>query len=62
MDLTAVIAHCEQLKRDITEAGQGIMKDLDKYGNSPSGVAPVSYTHLDVYKRQGCGCSTVLRT
>ena len=34
----------DRLKRDITEAGQGIMKDLDKYGNSPSGV--------DVYKRQ----------
>lgn len=38
-DLTAIVAHCEQLKRDIIESGQGVLKDLDKFGNSPSGVA-----------------------
>lgn len=55
MDLTAVIAHCEQLKRDITEAGQGIMKDLDKYGNSPSGVAlSFMYSLLDLKASAMC--------
>lgn len=55
MDLTAVIAHCEQLKRDITEAGQGVMKDLDKYGNSPSGVAlSFMYSLLDLKANAMC--------
>ena len=55
MDLTAVIAHCEQLKRDIIEAGQGVMKDLDKYGNSPSGVAlSFMYSLLDLKASAMC--------
>lgn len=48
-DLTAIISHCEQLKRDIIESGQGVLKDLDKFGNSPSGVAlSFMYSGLDL--------------
>lgn len=54
-DLTAVIAHCEQLKRDIIESGQGVLKDLDKYGNSPSGVAlSFMYSLLDLKASAMC--------
>ena len=30
-------------------------------GNHAQGVAPVSYTHLDVYKRQAWTCATAIR-
>lgn len=49
MDITAVREHYEQLKRDIAEDGQSINKDMDKYGNSPSGVAlKFMYAGLDL--------------
>ena len=38
-DITALREHYEQLKRDIVESGQGVIKDLDKFGSAPSGVA-----------------------
>ena len=48
-DITAAKEHCEQLKRDIVEAGQGVLKDLDKFGNSPSGVAlSFMYSFMDL--------------
>ncbi len=39
MDVEAIKIHYEQLKRDINECGQGVNKDLDKFGSSPSGIA-----------------------
>lgn len=39
MDVEAMKVHFEQLKRDINECGQGVNKDLDKFGSSPSGIA-----------------------
>lgn len=39
MDVEAIKVHYEQLKRDINECGQGVNKDLDKFGSSPSGIA-----------------------
>lgn len=49
IDITATKEHYEQLKRDIIEDGQGVPKDLDKYGNSPSGIAlKFMYSGLDL--------------
>lgn len=49
MDITALREHYEQLKRDITEDGQSINKDLDKFGSSPSGIAlKFMYAGLDL--------------
>lgn len=49
MDITALREHYEQLKRDINEDGQSVDRDLDKYGNSPSGVAlKFMYAGLDL--------------
>lgn len=49
MDITALREHYEQLKRDITEDGQSINKDLDKFGSAPSGVAlKFMYAALDL--------------
>lgn len=49
MDITALREHYEQLKRDITEDGQSINKDLDKFGSAPSGVAlKFMYAGLDL--------------
>lgn len=39
IDITAVREHYEQLARDIVESGQGVHRDIDKFGNAPSGVA-----------------------
>lgn len=39
MDVEAIKIHYEQLKRDISECGQGVNKDLDKFGSAPSGIA-----------------------
>lgn len=39
MDVEAIKIHYEQLKRDINECGQGVNKDLDKFGSSPSGIS-----------------------
>lgn len=39
MDVEAIKVHYEQLKRDINECGQGVNKDLDKFGSAPSGIA-----------------------
>ena len=48
-DITALKEHYEQLKRDITEDGQSINKDLDKFGSAPSGVAlKFMYAGLDL--------------
>ena len=49
MDITALREHYEQLKRDIIEDGQSIIKDLDKFGSAPSGVAlKFMYAGLDL--------------
>lgn len=49
MDITALREHYEQLKRDITEDGQSVNKDLDKFGSAPSGVAlKFMYAALDL--------------
>lgn len=49
MDITALREHYEQLKRDITEDGQSVNKDLDKFGAAPSGVAlKFMYSGLDL--------------
>lgn len=49
MDITALREHYEQLKRDIMEDGQSINKDLDTFGNNPSGVAlKFMYAGLDL--------------
>lgn len=49
MDITALAEHYKQLKTDITEDGQGINRDLDKFGNAPSGVAlKFMYAGLDL--------------
>lgn len=49
MDITALREHYEQLKRDLIEDGQGVNKDFDKFGNSPSGIAlGFMYAGLDL--------------
>lgn len=49
LDITAAQIHYEQLKRDINEFGQGVNKDLDKFGSSPSGIAfKFLYSGLDL--------------
>lgn len=49
MDITAIREHYEQLRRDIAEDGQSINKDIDKFGNNPSGVAlKFLYAGLDL--------------
>lgn len=49
MDITAIREHYEQLKRDISECGQSVNKDVDKFGSAPSGVAiKFMYTGLDL--------------
>lgn len=49
IDIVAAQTHYEQLKRDIIENGQGVNKDLDKYGSSPSGIAlKFLYSGLDL--------------
>jgi len=60
IDIEAAKEHFEQLKRDINEFGQGVPKDLDKFGNSPSGTAlkflysglDLKCNHLEVEFRQ----------
>lgn len=49
MDITALREHYEQLKRDLIEDGQSVSKDVDKFGNAPSGVAlKFMYSGLDL--------------
>lgn len=49
MDITSIIAHYDQLKKDIIEGGQSVMKDTDKLGNAPSGIAlAFMYSGLDM--------------
>jgi SPP1 family phage portal protein len=49
VDINAAREHFEQLKRDIKEFGQGVNKDLDKFGSAPSGVAlKFLYSGLDI--------------
>ncbi|MEG2908128.1 MAG: phage portal protein [Erysipelotrichaceae bacterium] len=49
MDITSLVAHYEQLKKDILEGGQSINKALDKMGNAPSGVSlKFMYAGLDM--------------
>lgn len=49
MDITALREHYEQLKADIIESGQGVMKDVDKFGSAPSGIAlNFMYSGLDL--------------
>ena len=39
MDISAIKEHYEQTERNIVKFGGNIPKDLDKFGNNPSGVA-----------------------
>ena len=49
IDIQAAKEHFEQLKRDINEFGQGVNKDLDKFGSAPSGIAlKFLYSGLDL--------------
>lgn len=49
IDIQGAKEHFEQLKRDINEFGQGVPKDLDKFGNSPSGISlKFLYSGLDL--------------
>ncbi|MGL5764487.1 MAG: phage portal protein [Sarcina sp.] len=49
LDIIAAKEHWEQLKRDLIENGQGVNKDLDKFGGSPSGIAlKFLYAALDL--------------
>ena len=49
IDIQAAKEHFEQLKRDINEFGQGVTKDLDKFGSAPSGIAlKFLYSGLDL--------------
>lgn len=49
IDIQAAKEHFEQLKRDINEFGQGVSKDLDKFGSAPSGIAlKFLYSGLDL--------------
>ena len=45
----------EEITRDIPNVGEDALKDLDSRG-----IIPVSYTHLDVYKRQTQGTRPML--
>ena len=47
-------ADVKQLLRQIAEAKEALKEILDRYGVATlSELKAVSYTHLDVYKRQG---------
>ena len=48
-DIKAYKEHYESLKADIIELGQGVSKDKDRIGNSPSGIAlKFLYSGLDL--------------
>jgi SPP1 family phage portal protein len=49
MDVSALKEHYEQLIKDITDSGQGVNVDIDKFGNNPSGIAlGFMYAKLDL--------------
>lgn len=49
IDIEAAKAHFEQLKKDVFDFGQGVDKNSDKLGNSPSGIAlKFIYSGLDL--------------
>ncbi|MFM1538803.1 phage portal protein [Helcococcus bovis] len=53
MDIAAIKQHYEQIKRDIFDVGQGVNKDLDKFGSAPSGVAlKFLFSGLDLKNNQ----------
>lgn len=53
MDITAIKEHYEQLKRDIYDYGQGVNRDLDKFGSAPSGIAlKFLFSGLDLKNNQ----------
>lgn len=53
MDIEAAKSHYEQLKRDIFDYGQGVNRDLDKFGTSPSGIAlKFLFSGLDLKNNQ----------
>ncbi|MFL8968904.1 phage portal protein [Helcococcus kunzii] len=53
MDITSVKQHYEQLKRDIYDYGQGVNRDLDKFGSAPSGIAlKFLFSGLDLKNNQ----------
>ena len=68
--LRSVIATCkrENMPKDNIERAlknamgkdQSDYKSMTYEGYGPHGIAAVSYTHLDVYKRQGIDCSLVI--
>ena len=46
---------------DLNAASMSDVKEWFRTYYGPSNAVPVSYTHLDVYKRQGPGCSSARR-
>jgi len=49
IDIEAAKTHFEQLKKDVFDFGQGVDKNSDKLGNSPSGIAlKFIYSGLDL--------------
>lgn len=49
IDIDAAEKHYKQLKKDINDFGQGVEKDADAIGNSPSGIAlKFLYSGLDL--------------
>ena len=56
----------EEITRDVPGVGEDALKDLDERGIIRIGaevragdILAVSYTHLDVYKRQGVYCTVI---
>lgn len=53
MDIAAIKQHYEQIKRDVFDIGQGVNRDLDKFGSAPSGVAlKFLFSGLDLKNNQ----------
>ena len=53
MDITSIKQHYEQIKRDLYDFGQGVNRDLDKFGAAPSGVAlKFLFSGLDLKNNQ----------
>ncbi|MDO5048250.1 MAG: phage portal protein, partial [Anaerococcus sp.] len=53
MDITSIKQHYEQIKQDIFDYGQGVNRNLDKFGSAPSGVAlKFLFSGLDLKNNQ----------
>ena len=49
------------LKAALEANSTTVKNSLEAYVKNNGGTATVSYTHLDVYKRQAIGCISVMR-